>query len=202
MVITEQIPGDSSGISVTQVVGSDGQIVTPDAWDWIKKGAGVIIDVFGGGGGMTGAPGTTPFAGPAPVQCPPLTVRVGDRCIDPLAAAPGGRPAVTQATGTGMKTVEAVGEGIFGLLSTLPVQVGTINGRPIMRCPIPQLVLAKDNRCYSKKDLPNKLRKWPAHKCKSATDMKLAAIKGAGAAAKSLQAAFKGSGYRISKTGK
>jgi len=89
--------------------------------------------------------------------------------------------------------------GVFGLMSAQPMVIGEIRGRPVLRCPHPGLVLGKDDRCYSKKDLPSKLRKWPPHKCVSSTDRKIKAIKAAGAAAKSLTATFKGSGFKISR---
>lgn len=210
-VVLTNIPLDSSGITVPQIAPSG-----PNADLQVSEG---LFDIVGGIiiGGLTGGiPGAIAGgaaaaftgSGPSPAQeCPPFTMRVGDACVDPLAGLPGGRPAVTRPTGTDVAippTVlpSQVGEGVFGLLSTAPHQVGQINGRAVLRCPVPGLVLGKDNRCYSRKDLPNKLRKWPKRKVTCATDRKIAAIKGAGAAAKSLQRSFKGSGFKISRTGK
>jgi len=171
--------------------------------DLLKDLGRSLVDEFLGPSGPTVTlppppPPPPPTFGPTTGgPCPPLTFRgPSGTCIDLFALPPGGRPAVTAQT----VVPSEVGQGIFGMLSTEPFAVGQINGRPILRCPIPSLVLAKDNRCYSKRDLPNKLRKWPKRKAICATDRKIAAIKGAGAAAKSLQASFKGSGYKISRT--
>ncbi len=218
MIITEN-QADPSGITVPTVVTGSGEVVASGFFS--RLGAAAIGFVAGGPAGAAAGFVADPFAAgaPATAQCPPFTIQVGDKCIDPLAAAPGGRELVTRATGGSVGFQGEISEGIFGLLSTLPDVVGDINGRPILRCPVPGLVLGKDDRCYSKKDLPGlvlgkddrcyskkdlpaKLRKWPPHKCRSATDRKIKLIKGAGAAADSLKKAFKGSGFKISKTGK
>ncbi len=202
-MVVETVSLDASGITVPQLVGDGGEEVASLGIIGGLIGAGVGLLIGGPGGALAGAKlGFAGGGGSAGPECPPFTIKVGDNCVDPLAALPGGRPAVTRATGTGLITQAEIEEGIFGLLSTLPDIVGEINGKPVMRCPVPGLVLGKDNRCYSRKDLPAKLRKWPPHRCKSATDRKLKAIKDAGSAAKSLAAAFKGSGYKITKTGK
>ncbi len=201
--IVETVSLDSSGITVPRIMDERGEVVVGSAWDWIKAGADFIVDQFKGGGPQVIPTQQGGFAAPAPLPCPPLTFRgPGGTCIDVLAGAPGGRPMITRRTGTDVGFQGEISEGIFGLLSTQPDVVGDINGRPILRCPVPGLVLGKDDRCYSKKDLPAKLRKWPPHKCRSATDRKIKAIKAAGAAADSLKRSFKGSGFKISKTGK
>jgi len=50
--------------------------------------------------------------------------------------------------------------GAYGA-ALLPFQVGTINGRPILRCWPPGTVLGKDQLCYNKSDLKKAERKWP-----------------------------------------
>lgn len=159
-----------------------------------------VSDIFGLGIKYVGER----LFGPEVVQgfgvadCPPGELRLpGGVCFNPTAVLPGGVPALTPAATAG--GLQDVSLGIFGLLSAQPMVIGEIRGRPVLRCPHPGLVLGKDDRCYSKKDLPSKLRKWPPHKCVSATDRKIKAIKAAGAAAKSLTATFKGSGFKISR---
>jgi len=49
--------------------------------------------------------------------------------------------------------------GAFGMPALVPAQVGTINGGPILRCPL-GAVLGKDNLCYQKGNIPIKFRKW------------------------------------------
>ena len=51
--------------------------------------------------------------------------------------------------------------GAFGVPGLLPAQVGTINGRPILKCPA-GMVLGKDDVCYVRAVLPRQFRKWPA----------------------------------------
>lgn len=55
--------------------------------------------------------------------------------------------------------------GIFGAPAEAPRAVGQVSNdrgevHPILRC-LPGRVLGKDNMCYAKGSIPNKLRKWP-----------------------------------------
>lgn len=55
--------------------------------------------------------------------------------------------------------------GVFGAPAEAPRAVGSISNdrgevHPILRC-LPGRVLGKDNMCYAKGSIPNKLRKWP-----------------------------------------
>ena len=102
--------------------------------------------------------------------CPEGRIRVGTLCVDPLAAAPGGRPLAIPAGG------DASGMSPLGLYAEPQVETQTR-----LKCP-PGLVLGIDNRCYA--SLPNKYRKWKK-KAKppiTASDMK--AIRRAAAAQK------------------
>lgn len=98
-----------------------------------------------------------------------------------------------------------VGAGMFGLMSYEPVVVGqTVNG-PIRRCPIPGTVLGKDNRCYvrgGEAGITNRQRKWPKRKHKGRCDRDLDAIKSAGSAIKRMKRKFKGTGFKVTKTGR
>ena len=178
--------------------------------------SGGIIGVLGGalgtaiggpiGGTIGGAIGGL-FEGGDPT--PPMVPTFGSQkvCPPPTIFDPGsgvcltpGSPGEVSVPDVTDVTSPDIGMGVFGLLSMQPIVVGEIQGRPILRCPVPGLVLGKDNRCYSKKDLPKQLRKWRPHKCSSRTDKQLQAVKKAGAAAKSLKGAFKGTGLTLSSS--
>lgn len=177
----------ATGVQFESVLGTLGTIVGTAI-------GGPVGGALGGALGEAFAPGDNLPAR----QCPGGTVFDPQRgCIFPGSP---GEISVRDVTDVGV--LQDVSFGVFGLLSAQPMVVGEIRGNPVLRCPHPGLVLGKDDRCYSKKDLPRTLRKWPPHKCSSAVDKKLKTIKAAGSAAKSLQTTFKGSGYKISKTGK
>lgn len=119
--------------------------------------AGAITGAIGGGFGITRAappPGPTAIPGAplvaGPATCPEGTIRIGTRCVRPAAALPGGDPFVTRAT-------PAVAEaGMFGTLSAAPMT------ETVTRFVCPSgTVLGKDNRCYAKGSIPNRLRKYP-----------------------------------------
>lgn len=93
------------------------------------------------------------------LDCAPGRIKVGTRCVDPGAALPGGTPLMVPAGGGG------VGMGIFGAPAVMPTVVGEITTERgetnvIRRCPA-GTVLGKDELCYAKGSIPNKLRKWP-----------------------------------------
>lgn len=134
-------------------------------------------------------------------SCEPPTVYDPelDTCI--FEGSPG-EVSVPDVTDTGQPDV---GMGMFGLLSTSPIIVGEVNGNPIRRCPHPGLVLGKDNRCYAKggsMGITNRQRKWPKRKCMSRTEKDMKAISNASKAAKRLKKKFKGTGFKVVKTGR
>lgn len=126
----------------------------------------------GGGGGLTGAicgllpanlqaiceaaggailgGGNGGGAGLAPQQCPEGTIRVGDQCLAPGDAFPGGDPFITEAGGNAV-------QGAFGLPAITPVREQRVH----RNCP-DGMVLGKDNLCYPKAILSrrSKFRKW------------------------------------------
>lgn len=91
-------------------------------------------------------------------QCASGRIKVGNQCVDPGAALPGGTPLMVPAGGQAVM-------GVMGAPALSPTVVGEVarsNGQVgvIRRCPA-GLVLGKDNLCYAKGSIPNKLRKWP-----------------------------------------
>jgi len=119
-----------------------------------------ISGLFGGGGR-----GARTFAGGGGAQeCPPNRIRVGNRCIAPGDAFPGGSPFSTPAGG---RTVE----GSFGLPAVTPVQ----ENHTRLNCP-EGMVLGKDDLCYPRQILGrrNRFRKWrqPPRPPVSAADAK------------------------------
>lgn len=97
--------------------------------------------------------------------CPPGRFRVGSRCVDILAAPPGGVPFTTEAgvsiNGAGGAVAFEFGavQGAFGLPATVPMSMPATR----LRCPR-GMVLAIDNLCYPRSVLPrrSKNRKWRA----------------------------------------
>lgn len=93
----------------------------------------------------------------------------GGGCTPPLVRDPTsgvclfpGSPGEASVTDVTDVTMPDSGIGPLGLFAQ-PTVVGEIQGQPIRRCPR-GLVLARDNMCYSKKDLPNRFRKHPKRK--------------------------------------
>ncbi len=91
-----------------------------------------------------------------PNQCPPGRIRVGNSCIDPAAALPGGVPFITptggaELNGSGSPAVV----GAFGVPAREPVVVA----QPTRRCPR-GMVLGQDLLCYMKGTIPMKFRRW------------------------------------------
>jgi len=76
--------------------------------------------------------------GGQPDPCPSGTVKVGDKCVAPGDAFPGGDPATFPAGGRAV-------EGSFGLPAITPRQ----EQRTVLRCPS-GMRLGKDNLCYPK----------------------------------------------------
>lgn len=105
-----------------------------------KQACLFALGFFGGDGAATFVPET----------CPAGTFRVGDRCVDPTALPPGGRPATVGAGG--VPTV-----GAFGLPALSPVG----EQRLVRKCGR-GMVLGIDNLCYPKAVLTgrSKFRKW------------------------------------------
>lgn len=121
------------------------------AQEWIRQKLGLN----GGGGGVAE---TTPVQ---QQQCPPGSFEMAGRCVAPGDMWPGGDPGVFEAGG---KPVSSNGRGSMGMIGVTPTIVGSINGRPVRRCPS-RYVLGEDNVCYHKAVIPRSLRKWrPARK--------------------------------------
>lgn len=83
-----------------------------------------------------------------PATCPPGTVRVGDTCVAPGDAFPGGDPFTFGAGGVGTM-------GAMGMPAVTPAQRQQVT----LRCPR-RYVLAVDDLCYPKGFIPRSLRKW------------------------------------------
>lgn len=111
---------------------------------------GGLIPGGGGGGGGGGQPGTGLAA---TCEQQGLVTGADGMCYSP------GSPA--------SNSVAMAKMGIFGAPAVPPQVVGTVarttgcgGVSPIRRCPS-GTVLGKDNLCYAKGSIPNKLRKWP-----------------------------------------
>jgi len=102
----------------------------------------------GGGSGNGGGSGGQPLAPSGP--CPQGTIRVGNRCVAPGDAFPGGDPFTFPAG-------EQAVQGAFGLPALTPTQIQ----RTVRECPA-GMVLGKDNLCYPKQVLSrrSRFRKW------------------------------------------
>lgn len=87
-------------------------------------------------------------------ECPRGTVRVGNTCIDPTAALPGGRPLTFPRSGTPIKQYGNAVVGSFGIPALEPA-VTAVN---VHSCP-PGAVLGADNLCYQKGSIPRAFRK-------------------------------------------
>lgn len=83
-----------------------------------------------------------------PATCPKGTVRVGDTCVSPGDAFPGGDPFTFGAGGVGTM-------GAMGMPAVTPAQRQQVT----LRCP-KRYVLAVDDLCYPKGFIPRSLRKW------------------------------------------
>lgn len=111
-----------------------------------RAASGAVQGITGGGGGS--GPGTTMQT--TGTECPSGTIKIGNRCVAPGDAFPGGDPLTTVAGG---QTVQ----GSFGLPAVTPVQEQRVR----RKCP-GGFVLGKDNLCYPRQILPrrSKFRKW------------------------------------------
>lgn len=142
------IPGIGSGGPVPPSGGGGGGFVG-DACQLLPPGRARKICEAGGDiiGGFLGDNGNG-NGGPAP--CPDGKIRVGDACVAPGDAFPGGDPFITGAGG------QAV-EGAFGMPGITP----TVEQRTHRSCP-EGMVLGKDDLCYPKAVLSrrSRFRKW------------------------------------------
>lgn len=128
-------------------------------FDWMKDACRIAAGAIGGGSG--GGGGGSQTGGGQPGQplvaetssCPPGSFRWNDTCIAPGDMFPGGDPGTFAAGGVPVS-------GAFGLPAFQPTQVGSINGRPVRRCPS-RTVLGLDNLCYPKGTIGRNYRKWP-----------------------------------------
>lgn len=131
-----------------------------------------------------------PFAPTGAGPCRLPAVRVGNTCVDPTAALPGGRP-LTRPTGTDVGFPAQ--ESVFGLYVE-PVEELV----QVSRCP-PGTVLGKDDRCYDKCALPNNLRKYPKPARLPVTRSDMNAIRKAKSAEKRVAALAKTAGLKLKR---
>lgn len=98
------------------------------------------------GGGI----GSRFLPGAGTQECPEGKVRIGNTCVDPGAAFPGGEPFLTTAGGVAV-------QGAFGMPAITP----DVEARQVRDCP-DGMVLGKDNLCYPKAILSrrSRFRKW------------------------------------------
>jgi len=149
-------------------------------------GAGV-----GGGGGGSSAGGSN-FQPSS--QCPPGAIKVGNTCVAPGNALPGGAPLTYPTSGTQVTHGGATGMGPLGLYAAPDVVT-----EQVRRCP-PRMVLAVDGNCYLKAALPKKFRMWkPAPKPPvTASDAK--AIRKAASATRRVERLAKKTGLHVYKS--
>lgn len=124
---------------------------------------------------LVAASGAVPgMALAAPDPCPGTTnVMIGGRCVDPLAAFPGGRPLTSPIqTGGGEAVMGRFGAGLVPQQRTITTAV----------C-LPGMVLGKDDLCYNKRDIPNRDRMWPKGRAPLLTGGEMRAISTAARAA-------------------
>lgn len=133
-----------------------------------------------GGGGSTSATRTIAANTGAADPCPGRSIRIpGLGCFDPLAAAPGGAPAVVPESGTVMGGGGGAVMGAFGIPAMAPRVVTSMR----RECG-PGLVLGRDNLCYPKSVLGrrSKYRKWRGAPKPPVTAADMKAIRRAAAA--------------------
>lgn len=136
----------SAGDVGRAVVGAGGCDLLPEPYKTACKFAGQVL---GGPGTSTSTPTLTEK------PCKPGTVKVGNQCVSPGDAFPGGAPMFTPAGGGAVI-------GGFGLPALVPTIVGAVANKwgqtvPIRRCPS-MMVLGRDNLCYPKALLPRRSR--------------------------------------------
>ena len=134
----------------------------------------------GGGGGGGFAPGD---------RCPKGKVRFGNKCVDPMAALPGGDPLFTDAGGVAV-------QGAFGM----PAIVPNVEERIHRTCPA-GMVLGDDNLCYPKAILGrrNRFRKWRQPPRPPITRADQKAIRRAEKAKKKIKSLGKDVGLKVTK---
>lgn len=110
--------------------------------DYLCRTFNVRCPSNGGGGGLqpTGLPGVSP--------CPQGTIRIGETCVAPGDAFPGGDPLFRPAGGVATT-------GAFGLPAMQPAVVPTVR----RECG-PGMILGKDDLCYAKGSISVRDRKW------------------------------------------
>ncbi len=127
--------------NVTSLAGANAvcSLLPPAAQPACNAAAAVIFGSTVGGGPLV------------PEDCPQGRVKIGGKCVDLSAAAPGGVPLTTD---VGEFTAVSGGFGIAGFIPLAEERI-------VMSCPR-GFVLGIDNICYSKAQLPkrSKFRKW------------------------------------------
>jgi len=98
------------------------------------------------------------FAGPAvsAAGCRPGTFRVGSRCVNPLAAAPGGDPLFSPVPEAGVDA--GVGGAVMGRFGAALQPGSRIIDRAVC---LPGMILGRDDLCYNKGQIKNSERMWP-----------------------------------------
>lgn len=129
---------------------------------------GALSGALGSGGGSTGGQGSSiPDANTFAGGCPPGSYQVGNTCVNPGAALPGGSPFTFPTGGTqvgspgGTAVVPAGGGG--GMMGAAVAVAPFTYSQLRRQCP-PGYVLGKDNLCYAKGMIPKKYRKWTYNK--------------------------------------
>lgn len=140
------------GGAVGAFTGAGGCDWLPSPAKEICKGVGILV----GKPTTTASDQTVSGTGMQQVPaCPAGTVRVGNTCVAPGDAFPGGAPLFTEAGGQAVV-------GAFGLPAISPTIVGSVSNNrgevsPIRRCPR-GMVLGFDEFCYPKAVLPRRSR--------------------------------------------
>lgn len=139
--------------------------------------------------GLCDPPGAQPgeAGGLAPSSCGPGRVRIGDQCVAPGDAFPGGSPMTVPAGGNAV-------QGAFGMPAMTPVTEQRVH----RTCP-EGMVLGKDNLCYPKQVLPrrSKFRKWRPSPRPKVSHADFKAIRKAKSVKKKLKSLGKDAGLKV-----
>jgi hypothetical protein len=146
---------------------------------------GAVAGAVAGASGGEPAQGSQPIPGgdlgqipgqssglAAPTQCPPDRIRVGNQCVKPGAALPGGEPLTVPAGGNG----KAMGP--IGMSGGTPMT----SSQETRRCGRGN-VLGRDGLCYDRRVIRNSDRMWPKGRKPLLTGGELNAISTAARAA-------------------
>jgi hypothetical protein len=138
---TVTIPGNtsSSGGFVSDALNQLGRSAVSGASQYVMRRLA--------GTGSEPPTGEAPIPGLVGDTCPDGSARILGRCVNPMAALPGGAPFISDPYGSAVK-------GQFGVALTPSMQ-------PQTRLSCPRgMVLGMDDLCYNKRDLRKDERKW------------------------------------------